>query len=139
MDSRYEPFPQEILNQLISIINTLIQENTDDLLMNEVLRDRVKKIGEYIYLYTEHDVDVSGILSKHNLLSIDVVLFPLIYEIANHVTLVDNFDELISRIKSLISQENSSKSLNDVDALFIQKIKHVLEQCDHASKRLHLF
>lgn len=128
MDARHETFQQEILNQVISTINQYIKNNTDDLLLDNILQDQIKEISKHIYLYSKIAVDVEGILSKHNLLSIDVVLFPLILDVNDEVFINSDFEQLLTTINAIIQQEKSPiQPDSNIDLL--QQMKRIISQC----------
>ncbi len=126
MDARHEPLQQEILNQLISKMNDYIKDNIDELVSNKILQDQIKAICKLIYYYSKLEVDIDGILSKHNLLSTDVVFFPAISEIENQISLEDDFAKLIAMIKSIVKQDKPS---NQTNAYFFQQMDHIIQQC----------
>src|SRR6185437_13346232 len=108
MDVRHQSFKEALLNQIITTINKYINENVDSLLENKSLQSEIKYICKHIYDYLTIPVDIDGILSKHNLLSIDVVLFPIISDPeANRILNNGDFKKLINEIKlTLINQKN---------------------------------
>lgn len=76
MDPRHESQKQAVLNHLIQSINTYLIDHTDQLVKNEFVLNEISGITKSIYHYLGMNIDSDEILSKHNLLSIDVVLFP---------------------------------------------------------------
>src|SRR5262245_46088474 len=100
MDSRHELFIQELLNQLITTINQYIIEKTDDLLIHQVAIDEIKEIAFSIFNYLPMDVDVEGILTKKNLLSIDIVAFPHIDEPTRHGMKSDHNESFIQLLEN---------------------------------------
>jgi|GEM_PF-5346697 hypothetical protein len=113
MDSRHESFKEGLLNHLINVINGFVQANTDSILANELLCGKISDICERIYEYLGVNIDIEDILSKHNLLSIDVVLFPTIADPeAGKILRETDFRNLISEIR-LITQINDSLSPSD--------------------------
>ncbi len=126
MDARHEPFQQEILNQLITTINIYIKNNTDKLVITATLHKAIKDICRHIYLYSKRDVDVDGILSKHNLLSIDVVFFPLVV-VENNILSDTDFNQLMLIIHSSINQDPSFH-VSEKD--FIQQIDQIIQQSE---------
>jgi hypothetical protein len=78
MDSRHESLREGLLNHFIHILNAYIASDTDTLVEDDSLRHAIQSMCHQIYQFFGEAVDVDGILSKHNLLSIDVVLLPLI-------------------------------------------------------------
>ena len=101
MDSRHESLKEGFLNHVIMTINTFMMDNLDLLVTNKNLRDEIANICKHIYSYLDIDVDTDNILSKHNLLSKDVVLFPCIPDPeANKILGEDDFRKLIQVIKN---------------------------------------
>ncbi|MBX3708785.1 MAG: hypothetical protein KIT56_08605 [Gammaproteobacteria bacterium] len=108
MDPRHESFQEELLNQLITIINCYLKNNIDTIVVNQRLQDQIKNICNKIYPYLGLKVDVDGILSKHNLLSIDVVFFPKVTDPeANKIFREDAFLTLIDEIYSIINEKHT--------------------------------
>lgn len=114
MDSRHESYKELLLNQLVSKINTFVKANTDNIVSNPVLHKQLKQMTHCIYKYlgASSNVDTESILSKHNLLSIDVVLFPLVHEAtANKILNEAEFEHLMSHLQYIIDSDHpESKS-----------------------------
>jgi hypothetical protein len=115
MDVRHQSFKEALINQIITIINKYINENIDSLLKNESLQSEIKYICKHIYDYLNIPVDIDGILSKHNLLSIDVVMLPLVTDPeANRILNNGDFKKLINEIKlTLINQKNIKETAHN--------------------------
>ncbi len=114
MDPRHESLEREILNQLIMIVNRYIEENIDDLLNDEIIQREIKTICKMIYGFVGMNIDVDGFLSKHNLLSIDVVLFPLLANVAeSRFHSSEKFPDLIAHLKMLIDEHEEMDELNE--------------------------
>lgn len=103
MDSRHESLEQEILNELIDLINGYVRDNLDDVLTDERLNQDIKKVAQYVYDYARLYIDLDSMLSKKNLLSIDVVPFPKIEElIIPDIEIKHDFAAMIDGIKSVV-------------------------------------
>src|SRR5690349_21323472 len=108
MDSRHESFKEGLLNQLITIINNYIKDNTDELVIDHHTLIEISDICKRIYRYLGVEVDINGILSKHNLLSIDVVLFPHIPDPESRKILNESdFQTLMTEIKSISNKKTT--------------------------------
>lgn len=113
MDSRHESFKEALLNKIITLINVYIQNHTDQYIENTLLQTQIHRICQQIYQYLGMQVDVSGVLSKHNLLSVDVVLFPLIADTESNQILSDQgFKKLMEDIRQLLQDNNLSLQKN---------------------------
>lgn len=78
MDPRHESFKQGLLNHIINTINLYIRDNTDAIVQSPFLLNAVRGICKRIYAYLGVPVDVDEIISRQNLLSIDVVMLPAV-------------------------------------------------------------
>lgn len=100
MDSRHESLKEGFLNHLIMAINTYMVDNLDSIVEDKTIQDEISEICKHIYAYLDIDVDTDNILSKHNLLSKDLVLFPCIPDPeANKILGDEAFMQLIQTIK----------------------------------------
>jgi len=100
MDPRHESPERAALTQLIILINHYIQNNIDDIFANEMIYQEIKGICETIYFFLGVEVDVETILSKQNLLSIDMVLFPHLNDVTeNKFHQSKEFNQVITTIK----------------------------------------
>lgn len=81
MDPRHESLSQEMLNQFIHLMNNYVRQNTDEVVTHDRLREDMKRMALYIYDYAHMRVDVEAMLSKKNLLSVDIVPLPSVNEL----------------------------------------------------------
>lgn len=126
MDSRHESFKQGLLNHLIIAINTYIQNNTDSFIGDEYVQNNIAKICDQIYHFFGVTVDIYGVLSKHNLLSIDVVLFPTVSDPeASKILKESDFIKLIEHIEVITTSHQTDTPAQSV---FKQIIKNALQE-----------
>jgi hypothetical protein len=116
MDSRHEAHEQEILNSIINFINRYIQENIEEIIKKDHLRHNIKIIATAIYEYAQMWIDVEGVLSNKNFLSVDVVLLPPLHD--SYVPQA-KFSEVIENINSVLQNDRS-------DGNFYQGIKKII-------------
>lgn len=83
MDSRHETVVQETLNTLILAINRYLIENTDEVVSDERRMQFLEKLAKRIYQSADSIVDATGLISKHNLLSLHPLLLPLLSEMTH--------------------------------------------------------
>lgn len=113
MDPRHESLKEGFLNHVIMTINSYILDNIDTLVKDKTLHDELLHICKRIYHYLDVDVDSENILSNHNLLSKDVVVFPNIPDPEANKILDDaDFEKLILEIKKLVEQKSSDGIIN---------------------------
>jgi len=121
MDSRHQSIEQELLNNLVYTINHYIVDNIDDFIEQDDLQAEFKEISFHIYAYAKQWVDIEGIFSKKNLLSIDTVLLPEVDEefigCAN-----GDFAQVVKDIEDIINQHKDSHS-----AALQAKLKMILQ------------
>lgn len=111
MDSRHESQKEGFANQVILTINTYIINNIDTLLKDKILREEFADICKRIYAYLGVVVDIDNTLSNHNLLSKDIVLFPVVPDPEGSKILNDaEFENLVAAIKNIIHKK---KPLSD--------------------------
>jgi len=126
MDSRHESYKQEVLNQLISVINAYIKDNTDNVVVDYVVQTQIKEICKSIYQYVGAEIDIDGILSKKNLLSIDVVLLPMVADPEATVVLTQSdFAKVVEKIKLILQKHENQKIM---DSLLHKNIYDALEK-----------
>jgi len=124
MDSRHESLKEGCLNHLIMAINDYMTDNIDALMEDSILLEEMIEICNRIYLYLGVKVDTENILSKHNLLSTDVVLFPYVPDPEGNKILNDaDFKKLIAGIKKIISEPTMH-----ADGVLRNKILHVMDE-----------
>lgn len=111
MDPRHESLKRAALTQLIIVINHYIQHNIDDIFASDVIYNEVQGICKSIYTFIGIEVDVDTILSKQNLLSIDMVLFPHLDDIVESQFEVNDFNHLINTIKIFTHQTDNGSEL----------------------------
>ena len=110
MDPRHESLKEGFLNHVIMTINNYILDNIDLIVQDQTLHDEMMTICARIYTYLDVNVDTENILSKHNLLSKDVVVFPNVPDPeANKILNDSDFEKLISEIKNLVQQETADE------------------------------
>ncbi|VVC75792.1 hypothetical protein AQUSIP_10890 [Aquicella siphonis] len=108
MDPRHESFKQGLLNHVISTINSYMKDNMDAFVASETSQEKARKICKHIYQYLGVAVDVDGIISKHNLLSIDVVMLPVVDDPeARKILKQDTFLALLEHIHGILQQPAS--------------------------------
>lgn len=113
MDARHESFKQDVINHLLTLVNQYVAEQTDHLVADSDCLAEISHLCEPIYDYVGIDVDVHNILSKHNLLSIDVVLFPHVDDPEASQSLSEaGFKKLIAQIKLALTSNTSSSGNN---------------------------
>lgn len=113
MDPRHEPLKEAFLNHLITTINFYIQQHLNDLVNHPDVIHEIDCIAREIYRYLGIKVDVEAILSRHNLLSIDVVLFPSVADTeANKILTDEAFKKLVSEIKLILKQHRDFLTVN---------------------------
>jgi hypothetical protein len=111
MDSRHESLKEEFANHVIMTINTYMTNNIDTLVEDNILKNKLTDICKRIYFYLGVNVDVINILSNHNLLSTDVVVFPGVPDPEGSKILNDDeFEKLMDAIKNIL---NHKKKLSD--------------------------
>lgn len=108
MDPRHESRELEILNEIIHFINHYIQQHAEEILAREKLRNDIKKIAKIIYHYAHKWIDVEGVFSNRNFLSIDVVLLPAITDVFISQS---HFTEIVKNIESVIEKEKNGREL----------------------------
>jgi hypothetical protein len=124
MDSRHESLKEGFLNHLIVTINTYMVDNIDSFIVDEPLQTELRDICKRIYHYLGVDVDTENILSKHNLLSKDVVVFPAVPDPEGSKILKDDeFNHLIILIKK--SMEIKAETNDD---RLRKQILHVIDE-----------
>lgn len=107
MDCRHESLKEGLLNHLITTINTYMLENIDTLVIDETLLHELAAICQAIYRYLGVSVDTSNILSRHNLLSKDVVVFPEVPDPeANKILSNADFGHLIFAIQQIAEKKD---------------------------------
>ncbi|HVE44978.1 MAG TPA: hypothetical protein VNC84_07625 [Gammaproteobacteria bacterium] len=106
MDARHEPIEQEVFNQLISLINCYIRENVDDIVTHQFLREDFREMLSAIYHCADMFVDIDGLLSIKNFLSIDIVPLPVIgeFQVSSLLENKKEFEQAIDTIQSIIKQ-----------------------------------
>lgn len=105
MDTRHESIKEGFANHIILTINNYILNNIDTLVSDKILQNELIDICERIYLYLGMEVDCENILSNHNLLSKDVVVFPHATDPEASKILNDiDFEKLIHAIKNTLQQ-----------------------------------
>lgn len=109
MDPRHQSIAQETLNELVDLINKYVRDSTDEVLAKQELHNDMRKISKYIYQYADMKVDVDGILSTKNILSIDTVLLPNLDKVL--IQDKNSFMQVVDYIQSvLIDLDNSNRS-----------------------------
>ncbi len=112
MDPRHESLKEGFINHIIMTINIYMQENIDSLVQDESSLNEMMYICKQIYSYLDVKVDTDNILSRHNLLSKDVVTFPCIPDQeANKIFRDDAFDQLLLKIKLLLEENTHDERL----------------------------
>lgn len=128
MDPRHEFLEQEMLNELISTINRYIHEHTDEILEKPKLCKEMQEISACIYNHAKLPVDLDGIFSKRNFLSIDVVSLPLLDDMTLSQALhsVEDVTIVIKQIQSIITQYAKSH-LNGATP-FTEDVRKILDK-----------
>src|SRR5260221_13698472 len=112
MDPRHESIKEGFLNHLIMTINTYMLDNIDLVVQDQNLHDEMMDICKQVYAYLDVNVDTENILSRHNLLSKDVVVFPNIPDPESNKILNDSgFEKLIHEIKGLIQKKSADEGV----------------------------
>jgi len=115
MDPRHESLKQAVLNHLIQSINQYLIDHTDQLVKNEFVLNEIAAITKPIYHYLGMNINSDEILSKHNLLSIDVVLFPIATDPEADKKLNDaEFGNLISMLSKKLQLKSNSSLQQDL-------------------------
>lgn len=126
MDTRHESLKEGMLNHIITTVNAYIQSNTDTLVTNPVMRSTLQDICRRIYAYLGVNVDVSDILSKKNLLSIDTVMLPIIPDPEGNRILNDTgFMMLMKEIENHIHKLKDSHS---GDGLLRKNLSEIVDE-----------
>lgn len=128
MDPRHQSFKQGLLNELIGLINDYMHDHVDQLVQNEVLLIYLREICRLIYSYLDLKVDVEGILSRKNLLSIDMVLLPLATDPEAIKVLKD--DDFFKLIEQLAYMQNNMPLLV-TDSVLDDRIRAIFTRRSH--------
>lgn len=125
MDPRHESYKQGMLNHIINTINVYMKDHTDTFVVNDSAQEKIKHICKQIYRYLGVRVDVDGVISRHNLLSIDVVTLPVVEDPeAQRILKQDDFVRLIEDIYAGLNKMNGVSAEDELYA----RIRHVVEE-----------
>jgi len=120
MDTRYESKEQILLNELIGLAN---RYGVLELDACPQLLKLMQALLEKVYRYAEMDVDVSALLAKHNRLSVDVLLLPMIDELFINQARQDEYQTLLTHLAEILQQY----TLDDAFSVgFLVEIKQLL-------------
>lgn len=128
MDSRHESLEQETLNELIDLINVYLRDNIDDVLTDERLNHDIREVAQYIYEYARYPINLGSMLSRKNLLSIDVVPLPKIDElIIPDIDLISRpgFGAMLDGIRSVVVDHYPEAVC---DQQFHEKVRGILSK-----------
>ncbi len=120
MDARHESLEQEAVNDMIHFINDYLCDHTDEILLDEPMRDEMKHLVTYLYEAVHQSVRVDDIFSKKNILSFDRILLPTMDEMVIARNGRRDFIEGMHHIATLLAQHRDHP-------LFYQTLQHILE------------
>jgi hypothetical protein len=136
MDSRHEFYEQEILNKIITELNFCLKEKNEEIIQYTDFSQTLKSISNDIYRYLEMDVEVDAILANKNLLSIDVVPFPLVESSQASTNDKEKFNELIVKIKTYLTL-NSEEKYPVALSKSLERIENILLNLEETSKDIN--